>query len=229
MEYRRNILILIFIAAIFVLLYLPTYSFSENSGLVFKRKCGQCHSIERSLSTEKTSERWEKTVDWMRNKQNTFSISEGEIIKRYLKKKDVYYPKRLFEVKCATCHPLNTILQQKRSPYEWEKLVKRERLKAVGWISLDESSDIAAYLGKYYKDKEVNNNILNNTIKEKKELTEKKCLLCHLYSTVFGVKRKQEEWIVINQRMQYKCPQWISVAEIEEITQFLIDTASTGK
>ncbi len=232
MKTQFRILILIFIAVILFVLYAPrnnTCAVSESDSLVFKRNCGKCHSLERLSGVEKTSIGWEKTVDWMRKKQNTFSVSEGEAIKRYLKKTHDYYPKIVFETKCVKCHPLNVILQQKRTPQEWDNLVKRERLKAITWISLDEAHDIAMYLGAYHSDTETGNNGLNKTMAEKKELTEKKCLLCHLYSTAFGVKRTQQEWRLINQRMRYKCPQWISEKQAEEITQYLTNTVSTGK
>lgn len=227
-----EISILIFISITLVILYVirnNAQAIPEPDSSIFKRNCGKCHSIERPLGIEKTAIGWEKTVDWMQKKEHTFSDSESEAIKRYLKNKYSYYPKTIFETKCAKCHPLNLILQQKRTPKEWDRLVQRERKKAITWISLDEAQDITMYLGEYYGNKETDNADLSKTLAKKKELTEKKCLLCHLYTTVFGKKRTQQEWRVINQRMRYKCPQWISEKESGEITQYLIDIVSSGK
>lgn len=232
MKTRFRIPILILIAVISFVLYAlrnNTYAISESDSSIFKRNCGKCHSIERLSGIDKTSIGWEKTVGWMRKKQNTFSEAEGEKIKRYLKETHAYYPKIIFETKCAKCHSLNIILEQKRTAPEWNNLVKRERLKAITWISLDEAYDIAMYLGKYYRDTKNNNISLNKKMLNKKNLTEKKCLLCHLYSTVFEVKRTTQQWRAINQRMQYKCPQWISEKEINDITSYLSNTVSSGK
>lgn len=232
MKTQFRIPILIFIAVILFVLYAlrnNTYAISESDSSVFKRNCGKCHSIERLSGVDKTSIGWEKTVGWMRKKQNTFSEAEGEKIKRYLKETHAYYPKIIFETKCAKCHSLNIILQQKRPPQEWDSLVKRERLKAITWITLDEAHDIAMYLRAYLSDTQTSHTDFNKTMADKKELTEKKCLLCHLYSTVFEVKRTKQQWRAINQRMQYKCPQWINEKEIADITGYLSNAVSSGK
>ena len=218
-------LILIFIAVTPVISHAVRNNTAESDSLVFRRNCGKCHSIERPLGIEKTSLGWEKTVDWMQKKHDSFSVAEGKIIKRHLKKINSPYQKKIFEIKCAACHPLNVIFHQKRSPKEWNNLVKREQQKAITWISIDEAQDIASYLGSYYGNK----GTVSNAMAKKKELTEKKCLLCHLYSTVFGIQRAPQQWRAINQRMRYKCPQWISQKEEEEITQFLIEAVPSGK
>lgn len=48
----------------------------KDAGLLFERKCGTCHSIEKPKSRKKTKAEWEKTV--MRMKSVNMAPISGE-------------------------------------------------------------------------------------------------------------------------------------------------------
>ncbi len=209
--------ILLFFSASAILFLLGS-SRQDSDKKIFEYTCSKCHSLDRALEIEKTTIGWEKTVDWMRHKaKNAFSDKDALAIKIYLRKINNVYPEKLFKWKCSGCHALGKVEELKLSPSQWKRLVLRERSRAIAWIALDEAEDIVGYLSK--------NNVLipdqTNPESKREELTEKKCLRCHVYETVFKAKRPKDEWQVINKRMQEKSPQWLTDEEVNLIAEFL--------
>jgi cytochrome c5 len=57
----------------------------KDAGLLFERKCGTCHSIEKPKSKNKTKAEWEKTVMRMKNvNMAPISGKEARVIVDYL-------------------------------------------------------------------------------------------------------------------------------------------------
>ena len=72
-----------------VLLFLSPQGVSageeKNAQLLFERKCGTCHSIEKPKSKKKTKMEWEKTVMRMKNvNMAPMSSEEARVIVDYL-------------------------------------------------------------------------------------------------------------------------------------------------
>lgn len=65
------------IALFFVSSHYVSAGEEKNAQLLFGRKCGTCHSIEKPRSKKKTKAEWEKTVMRMKN-VNMAPISSGE-------------------------------------------------------------------------------------------------------------------------------------------------------
>ena len=79
--------ILFTLCAILPFLFLQHVSAGEekDAGLLFERKCGTCHSIEKPKSRNKTKAEWEKTVMRMKNvKMAPISSAEARLIVDYL-------------------------------------------------------------------------------------------------------------------------------------------------
>jgi hypothetical protein len=59
----------------------------EKAKLLFERKCGTCHAIEKPKSKTQTKEEWEKTVTRMKNvNMAPISNEEAKAIIDYLTK-----------------------------------------------------------------------------------------------------------------------------------------------
>lgn len=57
----------------------------KDAGLLFERKCGTCHSIEKPKSKTKTRKEWKKTVMRMKNvNMAPISSKEAQLIVDYL-------------------------------------------------------------------------------------------------------------------------------------------------
>ncbi len=57
----------------------------KDAGLLFERKCGTCHSIEKPKSSKKTKAEWEKTVMRMKSvNMAPISGEEARVIADYL-------------------------------------------------------------------------------------------------------------------------------------------------
>lgn len=57
----------------------------KDAQLLFERKCGTCHSIEKPKSRKKTKAEWEKTVMRMKNvNMAPISSKEARLIVDYL-------------------------------------------------------------------------------------------------------------------------------------------------
>lgn len=57
----------------------------KDAGLLFERKCGTCHSIDKPKSKNKTKAEWEKTVTRMKNvNMAPISSKEARLIVDYL-------------------------------------------------------------------------------------------------------------------------------------------------
>ena len=184
----------------------------------FDRNCNKCHASSIAFTTEKTMTGWKKTVDYMRNKKkNIFSDKEAVAIKRYLKKIHASYPEKLFKTKCARCHDLAKAENLKLSPKQWHNLVLNERARAVTWIDLDEALDIAMYLSDKHETIIPQDKGRQKKELSARELSEQKCLRCHLSETVFKTKKSAREWAISTKRMKTKSPQWITAEQLQQI------------
>lgn len=190
----------------------------NNDKYVFQKHCGKCHTINRVFEIEKTMFGWERTVDWMQHKQpNAFSNKEALSIKCYLKKIHAHYPEQLFKQRCSKCHTFERITSLRLTTKQWENLVHRERKKASAWIHIDEVADIAFYLSKAYGKLGGNEDGADKT----RLLIEQKCLRCHIHATVFKPQKTCAEWIITNERMKRKSPDFITEEHVTQIAEYL--------
>jgi hypothetical protein len=184
---------------------------------MLNKHCSACHPAERVFNIEKTTTGWEKTVNWMRkNSQNAFSQSQARIITRDIIALHPDYSKQLFQTRCSQCHEWQSVEKLALSPQQWDRLVWRERAKAIAWISLDEAKDISAYLAKTYPGKK-----LDKKTEFIREQVEKKCIRCHIHATVFKPIKTFAQWVAVNKRMRQKSPSLINSQDVLEIAKFL--------
>ncbi|MCE5217949.1 photosystem P840 reaction-center cytochrome c-551 [bacterium] len=52
----------------------------------------------------------------------------------------------LLETKCNKCHPSARAAEERRTPAEWEKVIKVMQAKKAGWISEAEAAEITKYV-----------------------------------------------------------------------------------
>lgn len=184
---------------------------------MLNKYCSSCHPVERVFNIEKTTTGWEKTVNWMCKKSNN-NFSKKQILNLAKQIIDLHpnYAKQLFQLRCSHCHEWQNVEKLSLSPRQWDRLVWRERAKAITWISLDEAKDISAYLAKTYPAKNLDNK--NEPIRD---MVEQKCIRCHIHSTVFKPIKTREQWIKVNTRMQGKSPTLIKDKDVLKISEYL--------
>ncbi|MBU1087484.1 MAG: hypothetical protein KKD05_08195 [Candidatus Omnitrophica bacterium] len=192
-------------------------SADAKKDVLLNKHCSSCHASERVFNIEKTSTGWAKTVNWMRkNSNNAFSQKQAQLITQNIINLHPNYAKQLFQIRCAKCHEWQTVEKLKLSPQQWNRLILRERAKAITWISLDEAKDISEYLAKTYSSK-----ISTNKTEPIRDRVEKKCIHCHIHSTVFKPVKTVDQWISVNNRMQQKSPTLINDNDLLEISEYL--------
>jgi len=84
---KSALFVLFTLCAILPFLFLQHVSAGQekDAGLLFERKCGTCHSIEKPKSKNKTKAEWEKTVMRMKNvNMAPISGKEARVIVDYL-------------------------------------------------------------------------------------------------------------------------------------------------
>ncbi|MBU1044485.1 MAG: hypothetical protein KJ915_08845 [Candidatus Omnitrophica bacterium] len=190
---------------------------SNKDMIILKKHCSSCHASERVFNIEKTSTGWTKTVNWMRkHSKNAFSQKKAKQITKAIIALHPNYSRKIFEIRCAQCHDLKSTKKLNLDPQQWNRLVYRERAKAITWISLDEAKDIAAYLAAAYPAKET-----KDTNEPIRALVEEKCLRCHIHATVFNPIKTLDQWIAVNKRMQEKSPELISDKQVLKISEYL--------
>jgi len=84
---RSALFSLFTLCAILPFLFLQHVSAGQekDAGLLFERKCGTCHSIEKPKSMKKSKSEWEKTVMRMKNvNMAPISSAEARLIMDYL-------------------------------------------------------------------------------------------------------------------------------------------------
>ena len=183
----------------------------------FKKHCSACHNSDRIYNIEKTTTGWSKTVNWMRkHAKNVFSKKEAQHITQHIIGLHPDYSKELFQTRCSKCHSWQVVEKLSLSKQQWHDLVLRERTKSITEISLDEAKDIAEYLAKHYSLKNS-----KNKPEPIREMVEKKCIRCHIHTTVFKPVKTVDQWIVVNKRMQQKSPQLIRDDDVLGISEYL--------
>ena len=95
----------------------------------------------------------------------------------------------------------------------------RQRAKAINWIRLDQANDIAMYLATTYPAATK----MPAEQKRLEQLTEEKCMRCHIKPTIFKTPLPLQAWIKINRRMQEKSPSFINDQQVQDISQYLTD------
>lgn len=202
---------------IICLLSTRVFADQKKDVLMLNKHCSSCHESERVFNIEKTSIGWTKTVNWMsKHSNNAFSKKKAKQIIKAIIDLHPNYAKDLFQLRCVQCHDLQTTKKLNLSPKQWERLVLRERSKAITWISLDEAKDISDYLAKTYPKKKS-----NNKEEQSRSMVEEKCLRCHIHSVVFKPLKSIDQWIIINKRMQEKSPTLINNQEVLKISEYL--------
>ena len=216
----KSFVFIITILALISLLPKHVLSDQKQAARMLNQHCASCHSAERMCNIEKTSTGWEKTVNWMRkNASNAFSKNQALAITKNIIYLHPHYAKQLFQIRCAQCHDQQAVENLKLSPRQWDRLVWRQRAKAITWISLDEAKDISAYLAKTYPAKNP-----KKKTESIRAMVEKKCMQCHIHSTVFKPVKTVEQWVLVNKRMRGKSPALINDKDVLKISEYLTKT-----
>ncbi|MFH1061999.1 MAG: hypothetical protein V1747_03835 [Candidatus Omnitrophota bacterium] len=189
----------------------------KQAARILNQHCSACHPAERVFNIEKTTTGWTKTVNWMRkNSKNAFSKKQALAITQNIIDLHPNYAKQLFQTRCSQCHEWQTVEKLKLSLRQWDRLVWRERAKAITWISIDEATDISAYLAKTYPAKTP-----ENKTEPIRDMVEQKCIHCHIHSTVFKPVKTVAQWIAVNKRMRQKSLALINDKDVLKISEYL--------
>ena len=131
-------------AAALVLVATPAFC-AKSSPLAdgkkfYGRKCGTCHTLERSLVVKSDRAGWESTIKRMTQKGAKLKKPEVAAILGYLSARSA------FETKCNTCHELQRPLAAIKDPKQWQDTVKRMAAMKPGQITDADAGAIALYL-----------------------------------------------------------------------------------
>ena len=130
----------------------------DDARLLFIDRCTICHSVNRIILSDKTSEEWKETVLRMKdNAPDLFLDEDLPIITEYLAERakvlqdDV--AAEIMVEKCLICHEAGRILLERKSKSDWEKTVTDMRKLAregfkKDWFTHDEFQIIVNMLVK---------------------------------------------------------------------------------
>ena len=102
----------------------------DDNRLLFLDRCTVCHSVNRILKKNRSSEEWKETVDMMRSEASEYITEEDATrISTFLSERSEVLKEDvgsdLFVAKCLACHPHGEeVLLKKHNRAEWETIVK---------------------------------------------------------------------------------------------------------
>ena len=116
----------------------------------------------------------------------------------------------LMEEKCVKCHDTQRIRFFKRTPQEWEVIVRRMREKDTGWLSEEDAAACLGFLKLAFS-------------KTGKDLFVPLCVDCHIKAgkrQLLYLRKTREAWIRSIGRMQRKYSAFIGEADAKQIIDF---------
>lgn len=126
--------------------------------------------------------------------------------------------KQFLITKCATCHPLKTILLP-RSENSWSEVIQRMLVLARPRISPDEAVQIQAYLVKHYVPKMPD-------ITPNATLVQRHCLPCHMEIDIYRVQYNLHALKTVIRKMSTYDDKIVPPDKVDEIAEYIVKSQS---